>query len=194
MIAPLPGLDRPWSPSGVATPPAIVAPPDRADRAARIAHASQAALAGRRRRVGRRRGVAAPRDGAGRDGRGRAPASAEARRAARGYIELLWFDKEAPVRARAQAALAAAIEDPAKDSAWITADEAFEPKQEARDRRDVVRALSRVRPVDADGVAEALADAIDEDGVFTRPLVVTSTASSRSISRSSADAQGDESP
>ena len=90
----------------------------------------------------------------------------------RAYIDLLWFDKDAPRQVRAQTPWLEALREPARDGAWMTADEAFEPKQEANDRRDVIRALSRVPAVDGEGVMAQMAAAIDDDGVLTRPLVV----------------------
>jgi hypothetical protein len=90
----------------------------------------------------------------------------------REYIELLWFDDKAPQRVRAQTRWASSLADRRQDSEWITAEEAVEPRQDVKDRRDLNRAMTRVAPVDGDGVGQALADAIDEEGVLTRPLVV----------------------
>jgi hypothetical protein len=104
-----------------------------------------------------------------------APAPAPAPRASSRseYVDLLWFEKDAPKRVRAEGSWLAALRDePAADGAWMTGDEAFEPKQEANDRRDVLRALSRVPALDGDGVLAQMAAAIDDDGVLARPLVV----------------------
>jgi hypothetical protein len=99
-------------------------------------------------------------------------AAAATRTAPRAYIDLLWFDKDAPRHIRAQTSWLEALREPARDGDWMTADEAFEAKQEANDRRDVIRALSRVPAVDGEGVMAQMTAAIDDDGVLTRPLVV----------------------
>jgi hypothetical protein len=161
-VSPAPPLapEQPWSP-----------PPSPVDaRAERIAHASQAALAG----------VVAASDAAAYTPAvtSSAPASTgsspgQPRALPREYIELLWFDDKAPLRVRAQARWASALrEKKTQDSEWITAEEAVEPIQDVKDRRDLNRAMTRVTPVDGDGVGQALADSIDEEGVLTRPLVV----------------------
>jgi hypothetical protein len=98
--------------------------------------------------------------------------SAAPRPSTREYIELLWFDDKAPQRVRAQTRWASALRDKEQDSEWITAEEAVEPLLEVKDRRDLNRAMTRVTPVDGDGVGQALADSIDEEGLLTRPLVV----------------------
>jgi hypothetical protein len=90
------------------------------------------------------------------------------------YVDLLWFDEEAPRRIRAQRAWRELLRAPVTPGEWITANEAYEPKQKVEERRDVVRAMTRIAPADAEGVAQAMAEAIDEEGVFHRPLVVVS--------------------
>ncbi|HVK67610.1 MAG TPA: DUF2169 domain-containing protein, partial [Polyangium sp.] len=90
------------------------------------------------------------------------------------YIDLLWFDKTAPKRVRAQESFAEELRDPSENGAWLTLEDTQQPKQDIKDRRDIVRALRRVRPVDADGVMRAMTEAIDDEGAFTSPLVVVS--------------------
>jgi hypothetical protein len=156
--------------------PAPAAPPERAwaptpspadARAERIAHASQAALAGV---VAASDAAALPPPSA--PAAQRAASPGQARQLPREYVELLWFDDKAPARVRAQPRWAAALGDRKQDDEWMTADEAFEPQNDVKDRRDLMRAMTRITPVDGDGIGQALADGIDEDGVLTRPLVV----------------------
>lgn len=90
------------------------------------------------------------------------------------FVDLLWFDKTAPKRIRAQASFAAELRDGASTGAWLTLEDTQQPKQEIKDRRDVVRVLRRVPPVDADGVMRALSASIDDDGALSPTLVVVS--------------------
>jgi hypothetical protein len=90
------------------------------------------------------------------------------------FVDLLWFDKTAPKRVRAQANFAAELRDGNSAGAWLTVEDTQQPKQEIKDRKDVVRVLRRVPPVDADGVTRALMSSIDEDGALSPPLVVVS--------------------
>jgi hypothetical protein len=84
-----------------------------------------------------------------------APVGAWAREA----VELLWFDPAALPRIRAHEAwrrLLGAAEAP-----------------ELRDRRDVSAVLARGVAIDPEGVGDAIADAVGEDGWFLAPLVLT---------------------
>lgn len=90
------------------------------------------------------------------------------------YIDLLWFDKAAPRRVRAQASFADELRDGESQGAWLTLEDTQQPKQEIKDRRDVLRVLRRVAPVDADGATRAMLESIDEEGAITPPLVVVS--------------------
>jgi hypothetical protein len=138
-------------------------------RAERIAHAPQAALAG----VVAASDAAALTPGAPAAAAvTSASAQATPRALPREYIELLWFDDKAPQGVRGQARWADALRAPKQDSEWLTAEEAAEPLQDVKDRRSLVRAMTRVTPVDGDGVGQALAEALDEEGLLTRPLVV----------------------
>ncbi|MRG92983.1 DUF2169 family type VI secretion system accessory protein [Polyangium spumosum] len=90
------------------------------------------------------------------------------------YVDLLWFDKAAPKRVRAQASFASELRDGESQGAWLTLEDTQQPKQEIKDRRDVLRVLRRVQPVDADGVSRVMVESIDEEGAITPPLVVVS--------------------
>jgi hypothetical protein len=151
--------ERSWSPAS--------APVDA--RAERIAHASQAALAGV---VAASDAAAGPAVVTSAGPASGTAASSQSRTLPREYIELLWFDDKAPQRVRGQERWTAALGDRKQDDEWMTADEAFEPQKDVKDRRDLMRAMTRITPVDGDGIGQALTDAIDEDGVLTRPLVV----------------------
>jgi hypothetical protein len=102
------------------------------------------------------------------------PASAPVRRRPppSEVVDLLWFDQGAPQRVRQQTAWAPHLRDPQKPVEWIVGEEPEEPTQAAADRRDVRRALGRVPLVDAAGITRLMDDAVDEDGIFDRPLLV----------------------
>jgi hypothetical protein len=88
------------------------------------------------------------------------------------YIDLLWFDERAPQRVRQQASWVEHLREAPKQTEWITGEVPAGPPQAVRDKRDVTRALARVPPSDATSIARAMEEAIDEDGIFVRPLVV----------------------
>lgn len=90
------------------------------------------------------------------------------------YIDLLWFDKTAAKRVRAQENFARVLRDPGTDGTWLTLDDTQNNRQDIKDRRDIVRVLRRVTPLDADGVMHAMNDAIDGDGALVPPLAVLS--------------------
>ncbi|MDI1437713.1 hypothetical protein QHF89_49880, partial [Polyangium sorediatum] len=88
------------------------------------------------------------------------------------YVDLIWFDEHAPQRVRQQSAWASYVRDPQRPTEWITGEEPEEPTQAVTDRRDIRRALGRVPPLDAIGMARVMEEAIDEDGIFEQPLVI----------------------
>ncbi|AKT40125.1 DUF2169 family type VI secretion system accessory protein [Chondromyces crocatus] len=88
------------------------------------------------------------------------------------YVDLLWYDDKTPPRVRQQAAWVEYLRPPARPTEWLTGEEPDPEPQVARDRRMIARALMRVPPLDAFGVARTLEESIDEDGILTRPLIV----------------------
>lgn len=88
------------------------------------------------------------------------------------YLDLVWFDESAPIRVREQAAWSDILRDPPKTGDWVTGTEAERPQDSTRKERDVRRALSRVLPVAPDAIHLLVTEAIDDDGVLTRPLCV----------------------
>jgi hypothetical protein len=105
------------------------------------------------------------------------PAIAPTRGHAREYLDLLWYDRESVARVRSTKAFRPALEQSApKDAGWL--DDIEEPVKEApevADRRDILRVMTRSAPVESEGMSQALADAIDEDGLFTTPLILASS-------------------
>jgi hypothetical protein len=66
-----------------------------------------------------------------------------------------------------------ALGSKSEPTAWIKGDDAAREPQDAKDRRDVLRALTRGRALDAAGLSQALERAFDDDGVLTPPLILT---------------------
>ncbi|MDC3987218.1 DUF2169 family type VI secretion system accessory protein [Polyangium jinanense] len=163
MYTPPPAPVAPPAPVPIAAPvpPAPVAPPvhDAQATLGGLAAASDAAA------------VAAPRPepappaiSTSAPARRRAPTSE--------YVDLIWFDERAPQRVRQQSAWASYVRDPQRPTEWLTGEEPEEPTQAMTDRRDIRRALGRVPPLDAVGIARVMEEAIDEDGIFEQPLVL----------------------
>lgn len=88
------------------------------------------------------------------------------------YLDLLWFDERAPSRIRQQSGWAEYVRDPSRPTEWIIGEEPEAPTPAVLDRRDVRRALGRVPPLEPGGIARAVEEAIDEDGIVERPLVI----------------------
>ncbi len=98
-----------------------------------------------------------------------------ARPGSREVVELLWFQPEIMERVRDhrpwKETLAELKPKPPENVAFD--DELpVEPSQEVKDRRDIVGVLTRVDPVDSEGVNEAISDAVTEEGLFVPPLVI----------------------
>jgi hypothetical protein len=97
------------------------------------------------------------------------------RTSSREPIELIWRDPAAASRVRAAKAFREALALKTEPGAWTKgADDGPREAQEARDRRDVLRALTRGRALDAAGLSQAIDGALDDDGVFEPPTVLTS--------------------
>lgn len=89
----------------------------------------------------------------------------------REYLELLWFEKAEARRLRGEKSWAAIFEGPKQDE-WLDGDEAWKPRAEASERADVLRILTRAKPLSSEGIQAAIADAIDEDGTYHPPLAL----------------------
>jgi hypothetical protein len=166
---PPPAAARDVPPSSKAAPnpaPSAVAPPQSTGRLSAVSASDAAALAASQAAPSSVETASSPPAGRPRTQLRSSPADP--------YVDLLWFDKTAPKRVRAQATFAAELRDEGGGGAWLTLEDTQQPKQELKDRRDVVRVLRRVPPVDADGVLRALASSIDEEGALSPPLVVVS--------------------
>jgi len=98
--------------------------------------------------------------------------SADAR--PRDPIELVWLDPGAAPRVRAATAFREVFGSRSEPASWIKGDEAPRETQEVRDRRDVVRALTRGRALDPAGLSQAIEGAIDDEGVLSPPMVLAS--------------------
>jgi hypothetical protein len=110
-----------------------------------------------------------------------APAAAPARTTSyrgptRDVVDLLWFDPNAigPVRAHPRWKPMLDQLEPEQADLDLDFDDAPPPKQppEVRERRDVFAVLTRGETTDAEGIHEAIADAVTDDGTFTPPLVL----------------------
>jgi hypothetical protein len=97
-------------------------------------------------------------------------APAQTRSSPREYVEVLWFDADRLRLVRARPAFKESLAKKGGDD-WLDAAEAAPEPQEEKDRRDVYRILSRGRPVDAEGIAQAFVDAAEAD-VFDNPVVL----------------------
>ena len=90
------------------------------------------------------------------------------------YLDLVWYDASAPRKVREQHAWSELLRDAPRDGRWVVGDEAERPEEPLRDERSVRRALSRIHPVPFESIDSLLLEAVDEDGVLDRPLVVLS--------------------
>ena len=106
-----------------------------------------------------------------------APVARAAPRGPRDVVDLIWFDPESlpPIRAnpRWKDLLAELRPDKPRDSGFdFDAPPAEKLEKVVEDRRDVFGVLMRADTTDTEGVNEAIADAVSDDGTFTPPLVL----------------------
>jgi hypothetical protein len=90
-------------------------------------------------------------------------------------IDLLWFDPTVAGRLRNVTAFKDLLAPRATPEAWITTDQRArdaQSEQADRDRRDVLRVIGRVEPLDAARLDRAFEDACDDEGAFSPPLAV----------------------
>jgi hypothetical protein len=151
-----------------AAQPSYASPPLEAPPV--VSHALQAALAGAA--AASNAAATSPVDPPTEPPGGTSVAAAAARALLREYVDLLWFDKDAPKRIRATAAWSTYLADPPAEGEWLTGDEAFEDKKPVNDRRDLGRSLTRVPKSDVDGIGLVLGEAVNDEGVVAHPLVV----------------------
>jgi hypothetical protein len=97
-----------------------------------------------------------------------------ARAAPRDTVELLWFDRAAVGRIRGAKALRDVFDEQPAERRWLKKDEGPREPDEARDRRDVQRALARGRALEGSALDTALAEGFDDDGAFSPPIVAVS--------------------
>jgi hypothetical protein len=97
--------------------------------------------------------------------------AAEARSAHREHLDLLWFEQESVRRMRAVKAWKSALAEP-EDGDWVDGDGPWKTAADASDRAYVARILKKVKPLSAEALLSASADAIDEAGAYSPPLVV----------------------
>lgn len=91
----------------------------------------------------------------------------------RAFVDILWIDGSAVARIRAHGPWSGFLKGSAKASPWLTEAASGEAqKREIDPERLVARAMSRAAAVDANGVQQAIHQAIDDDGYLDRPLVV----------------------
>jgi hypothetical protein len=106
-----------------------------------------------------------------------APAPRPAPRVARDVVDLIWHDPEVVPRIRAHRdwkdVLAELHPEPERNTGFDWDEEPEpEPPKEVQERKDVFAVLTRAYTTDAEGVNEAMADAVAEDGTFEPPLVL----------------------
>jgi hypothetical protein len=100
------------------------------------------------------------------------PPVAPAPRSRTVLVDVLWHAADAAKRARGHADWATVAPAASSPGAWIKSGSAEQRPTAERDARDVSRALTHLRPLDAAGVMRSMRDAVDDDGVFVRPLLV----------------------
>lgn len=88
------------------------------------------------------------------------------------FVDLLWFHSSLPERLRTDTTWAKLLRAAPKGSEWLTDKAGAEARAKDDPARDVARALARSVALDANGVANAVLEAVDEDGFLVRPLVV----------------------
>jgi hypothetical protein len=93
---------------------------------------------------------------------------------AREHVDLLWFDPAAVPRIRASGAPSREPAPQAGSVAWLKDDAGARTHetQEVKDRRDVLRVLTRTAPITEDALAPTIAAAFREDGSFEPPMTV----------------------
>lgn len=159
-----------FSPSGALAPAYLSSPRAPAAPAGPVAHDANAAS----------RGVASASDAAARTDGTKAPkartlenAPAASPKRPRAFVDLLWFDASAVERIRSQPQWVEKLRGTGKASPWLTEAASGEAtKREIEPQRYVARAMTRITPVDSQGIQQAVIDAIDDDGYLVRPLVV----------------------
>ncbi|HTJ80488.1 MAG TPA: hypothetical protein VL400_02160 [Polyangiaceae bacterium] len=101
-----------------------------------------------------------------------APAPRESVKRSGSYIDLLWFQPTLPERLQMNATWAKLVRTQPKGSEWLGPKESGEARLKEDPEREVARALARGTALDAAGVANAVQEAVDDDGFLVRPLVV----------------------
>lgn len=96
------------------------------------------------------------------------------RGAARDVIDLLWFDPEAIPKLRDHPKwkpILDKLKPPPRDLDFDDLPPPEDPP-DVRDKRDVFAVLTKGETTDAEGIQEAIIDAVADDGTFTPPLVL----------------------
>ncbi len=93
----------------------------------------------------------------------------------RDVVDLIWFDPASPPKIREHARWKLLLDKKPKPRDLDFDDEPPpEEPPDVRNRKDVFAVLTRGETTDAEGIGEAIADAVAEDGTFTPPLVLVS--------------------
>jgi hypothetical protein len=98
-----------------------------------------------------------------------------ARPTAREVVELLWYEPTALDRFRAYSAWKPALieaKPPPPEVVPFDAELPPDPTPEQLERRDVVAILTRIEPHDEQGINEAIADGVTEEGLFEPPFIL----------------------
>ncbi|HVY47120.1 MAG TPA: hypothetical protein VHB21_14630, partial [Minicystis sp.] len=102
-------------------------------------------------------------------------ARSAARPGARDVVEVLWFDNDALPRVREHRPwkeLLDALKPKPPEKVPFDAELPPVPTPEEQARRDVAAIVTRTDPTDAEGINEAIADAVTEEGLFEPPLIL----------------------
>jgi hypothetical protein len=107
------------------------------------------------------------------EGRGEAPSPALAtRETPREHVDLLWFDPAAVGRIVADKALGEGRGEGA-GARWVKEAVSSREPHEAKDRREILAAVSRGRPIDEPaGIEQVASAAYRDDGTFAAPLIL----------------------
>ncbi len=98
--------------------------------------------------------------------------AATAREPAREHVDLLWFDPAALPRILADKVLGEGRAD-RPSPRWVKEPASAREPQQAKDRREILAVVTRVRPIDdLAGIGHITSAAYADDGTFTAPLIL----------------------
>jgi len=87
-------------------------------------------------------------------------------------IDLLWFAKNAAKRTREQPGWRTLLKDDEGPGEWTSGEQLEKAPKAIDDKRQVGRALARVPPLESREITQSMHEAVDEDGIFERPVIM----------------------